>query len=247
MIPDIEQLRASLRERTTPEAWRWLEGSADTVTAEPDRIRALFPAVGRKVGRGSLAPEDNPGDPHAWTVDDAGRALLLADLGDLVSEELGDLYRYGDAAERRGVLRALPYLPVGGGGVPLVEDALRTNDTRLIVAALGPYAFARFDDASLSQGILKCVFMGVPISPLEGLEERANPELSRMLADHVHERVAAGRETPAEVWTFIDRFTPLPELAAIRAELESPVEERRRAAAETLAERQEQRRIGANL
>ena len=52
--------------------------------------------------------------------------------------ELAELYRYGDAAERRGVLRALPYLDLGDRGLGLIDDAIRTNDTRLIAAALGP-------------------------------------------------------------------------------------------------------------
>ena len=53
------------------------------------------------------------------------------------------LYRHGDAAERRAVSCALHLLAVGDAGVlPLVEDALRTNDTRLVAAAVGPYAAA---------------------------------------------------------------------------------------------------------
>lgn len=247
MTTGVERLRDALRDRTAPEAWWWLEDSAESVAAEPAGIRALFPAVGRKVGKKTLNPEDDSGDPHAWTVDDAGRALLLAALGDRVSEEIGDLYRYGDSAERRAALRALPYLPVGDEGMSLVDDALRTNDTRLIAAALGPYAFAQLDDASLSQGVLKCVFTGVPISPLEGLKSRTSPELARMLADHAHERIAAGRDVPTEVWPLIDRFPPLRELAAIRSELESPVEERRRAAEKAMDARQEQRRRDANI
>ena len=39
-----------------------------------------------------------------------------------------------------------------------------------------------------------------------------------MLAAFVHERVAAGRDIPAEVWTVIDRHPPDAELAAIEAE-----------------------------
>ena len=52
-----------------------------------------------------------------------------------------------------------------------------------------------------------------------------------MLAAFVHERVAAGRDVPAEVWIVIDQYPPAEEIAAIEAELESAFEDRRAAAA----------------
>ncbi len=194
-----------------------------------------FPSVGREVGRDPLEPGGDPDDVHAWTVDDAARTLLLAALGPGAADELDDLYRYGDAAERRGLLRALPYLEIGERAIGLVDDAIRSNDTRLIAAALGPYATAYLDHDGYDQAVLKCVFVGVPIAPLDGLEERATPEGARMLAAFVHERVAAGRDVPAEVWRVIDRFPPEAELSAIEAELDGPYADRRQAAERALA------------
>ena len=152
--------------------------------------------------------------------------------------ELADLYRFGDAAERRGLLRALPYLPVGDGAMEIVDDAIRTNDTRLVAAALGPYATEHLDDAAYDQAVLKCVFIGVPIAPLDGLPRRATAETARMLAAFVHERVAAGRDIPAEVWDVIDRHPPAEELAAIEAERSSEFADRREAAERALAHHQ---------
>jgi hypothetical protein len=51
----------------------------------------------------------------------------------------------------------------------------------------------------------------------------------------VHERVAAGRDIPAEVWDVIDRNPPGAELAAIEAERSSEYPDRREAAARALA------------
>ena len=167
-------------------------------------------------------------------LDDAARTLLLAALGDRVEQELRELYRYGDAAERRGLLRALPFLPLGDRALDLVDDAIRTNDTRLIAAALGPYATEHLPDAAYDQAVLKCVFIGVPIAPLDGLPARATPETARMLAAFVHERVAAGRDIPAEVWDVIDRHPPEQELALIESERQSPFEDRRAAAERAL-------------
>ncbi|MGH2707858.1 MAG: EboA domain-containing protein [Actinomycetota bacterium] len=230
-------LWAALRRSLRPPALRWLEESCEAVVQDPPAIRVAFALAARKVGRALLDPGAEPGDLHAWTVDDAARAALLVALGDRVGEELGELYRFADAQERRAILRTLAFLELGEAARPLAEDALRTNDPRLIAAALGPFGARYLDDAAFAQAILKCVFLGIPISPLRGLAERATPELARMLAGYVHERVAAGRDVTEEVWQVIDRFRPLEELKAIAAELDSPVEGRRQAARRAFAGR----------
>jgi hypothetical protein len=235
MIATEELLWEQVRIRATPEQVSWLEDAVASVLGEPESIRRLFPAVGRRAGRAPLDPAADPADVHAWTVDDAGRTLLLLALGDDAGAELDELYRHGDTAERRGILRALPYLPVGDAGVALVEDAVRTNELGLIAAALGPYAFARLDDDAVAQAVLKCVFVGIPLGGLDGLGPRITPHVSRMLAAFVHERVAAGRTVPADVWPVIDRFPPEDELSEIQAELDNPVAERREAARAALA------------
>ena len=234
---DPSDLWAALEERASAESLAWLREAAAEVARDAAAIRTRFPAVGRKVGRGPLDPTRDPNDVHAWTVDDAARTLLLLALGNRVEDELAELYRYGDAAERRGLLRALTYLPVGDGALELVHDAIRTNDTRLIAAALGPYASEHLDDDAFAQAILKCVFVGIPITPLDGVPRRVTPEASRMLAAFVHERVAAGRDVPAEVWAVIDRHPPGAELSAIEAELVSPFGDRRAAAKRALSAR----------
>jgi hypothetical protein len=234
----MSDLWSALEERVTPEELAWLREAVAEVEADPAAVRSRFPMAGRKVGRAPLDPDADPDDVHATTIDDAARTLLLQALGDRVLDELPDLYRFGDAAERRGLLRALPYLPVGDGAMEILDDAIRTNDTRLVAAALGPYATEHLDDAAYDQAVLKCVFIGVPISPLHGLPERATPETARMLAAFVHERVAAGRDIPAEVWDVIDRFPPPDELAAIEAERASAYADRREAAERALAHHQ---------
>jgi len=113
------------------------------------------------------------------------------------------LYRYGDAAEKRGVLRALDRLDVGDGCVELLRDAVRTNDPRLVAAALGPYA-SNLDDAYWRQAVLKCVFMDIPLSVVYGLTERADDELRRMLAGLAEERTAAGRTMPADAVALLE-------------------------------------------
>lgn len=237
--PGLDELRERFESLAGPGGVEWLDATIAATASDPATIRTHFAMAGRKVGRGPLDPVADAEDVHAWAVDDAARVLLLVSMGATAEPELWDLYRFGDAAERRGLLRALPYLEISDeAGLGLVDDAVRTNDTRLIAAALGRYATEHLDDAAYEQAVLKCVFVGVPIAPLDGLPERATQNGSRMLAALVVERVAAGREIPAEVWPVIYRFPPEAEIAAIEAELDSPFEDRRVAAERALAGRE---------
>jgi hypothetical protein len=216
----------------------WFDDAIARVRDTPGAIATVFPAVGRGVGRGPLDP-DASGDPiTSWSVDDAARTLLLVELGPHAEAELELLYRHGDARERRGVIRALAFIDVDPAlGLRLVDDAMRTNDVSLIAAAMGPYAAERFDDAAYAQGVLKCVFVGVSLTEVAGTMERTTPALSAMLSRYVHERIAAGRTVPPDVWPLIDLHPPARELAAIRAELDHPHADRRQAAEAALAGR----------
>ena len=137
-----------------------------------------------------------------WTTDEAARAVLLSVLP---PEHIHEIYRYGDTAEKLAVLKALPLLPIGDSAVPLLEDALRTNDTRLVAAALGPYA-DRLEPQAWRQAVLKCVFMGVPLAGVHRLAERADPELGAMLRAFADERRAAGRDMPPDALALLEQL-----------------------------------------
>ncbi|MEU8887937.1 EboA domain-containing protein [Streptomyces sp. NPDC048442] len=130
------------------------------------------------------------------------------------------LYTRGTAAERRAVLLALPHLEHArdGSGLPLVEDALRTNDTRLVAAALGPYAATHLDPHAWRHAVLKCLFTEVPVDTVHALAHRArgDTELARMLTDYAAERTAAGRPVPADLHHVlaVTAQTPAPQTAA---------------------------------
>jgi hypothetical protein len=188
----------------------WLSDALSRVAASPDAISGLFPAVSRRCGRAALP---DPGQEFAgWTIDDAARVLLLTSVklpGEALASEIAALYRYGDAAEKRAVLRALPRLDIGEAGVALLHDAIRTNDPRLVAAALGAYA-SHLDDAMWRQAVLKCVFMEIPLSVVSGLTERADGELARMLASLADERYAAGRTIPGDATALLEQLTSGP-------------------------------------
>lgn len=173
---------------------RWLADAEQQVAAHPDAADRLFARAARTLGRDPL-----PGIP-GWTAAEAGRAVLLSLL---TVEHVERLYRQGDTSERLAVLKALPLL--GDPGVALREDALRTNDPRLVAAALGPGA-DRLDAGTWRQGVVKCVFMGVPLDRVDGLDARADADLAAMLAGLAEEREAAGRAVPADATALLRRM-----------------------------------------
>ena len=179
----------------------WTDDARHVVAADADAVLSLFPAAARHAraeGRDGEAVrvellEAVPGD-----VDDVVRVATT-------------LYRRGDSAEKHAVLSALPVLDratsrraaVGDALLPVVRDALRTNDTRLVGGALGPYAAAHLDAAAWRQGVVKAIFMGITLDVVAGLERRTDDELRRMVGDFVAERRAAGRDVPADAWRIL--------------------------------------------
>jgi hypothetical protein len=194
----IESVRMAVSRALDPAGAAWFADARQQVAGDRAALARLFPAVGRKCGRGQLWTDDP--ELIGWTVDDAVRTLLLvgASLDDVTA-----VYNYGDASERRAVLRALPLLNHGAGAVPLVLDALRSNDTRLIAAAMGKYAARYLPADSWRQAVLKCVRLGIPLAWVADLDRRKDAELVRMMRALAEERIAAGRPVPPDVLTVV--------------------------------------------
>ncbi|WP_458246951.1 EboA domain-containing protein [Streptomyces sp. MAI_2237] len=163
----------------------WLEAARAQAAAQQPGWQLRFAEAGRACGDAA----------------DAARVLLLVAAAPQAAT-LTLLYRQGTAAERRAVLTALARLDVPAGeGVALVEDALRTNDTSLLAAALGPYAARHLGAHAWRHAVLKCLFTGVPVAQVAALAERArgDGELARMLRAFAAERTAAGRTVPEDL------------------------------------------------
>ncbi|TGO04971.1 EboA domain-containing protein [Serinibacter arcticus] len=182
----------------------------ERVRTDPGALPVLFAAAARTLGRGPASDHDAAGDPddllHPRLEDLGRRELLLAwrpvaGAPAAAVEVLADLYHHGDADERRAVLRALRDLDldsVPAAALDMVRDALRANDTRLVAAAVGPYASEHLPDGEWRHAVLKCLFTGVPLAAVDGLERRRDDELVRMAAALAAEREAAGREVTAD-------------------------------------------------
>ncbi|MGW5862913.1 EboA domain-containing protein [Streptomyces sp. NPDC055239] len=206
--PVIDDLRTHLDAALAGAARAWLDQATAEAAAHRGRPeqRATpvwelrFAEAGRRCGQ-----------DHA---DDARVLLLHAAEADPAT--LTRVYEQGTAAERRAVLRALPHLVQGTDALPLVEDALRTNDTRLVAAAVGPYAARHLAPHDWRHAVLKCLFTGVPLDAVADLDRRAHAdaELARMLDDYAGERTAAGRTVPSDLHRVLALTAPTAPSAA---------------------------------
>jgi hypothetical protein len=184
-----ERLRAALG----PDAVRGLEDMRAALADDPLRLGRLFPGAARRTARGDLGEDHRIED--AVRVELVGAAAAALDPEALLAE-LGELYRHGDADEKRAVVLALgvvadPRIDASG----LLLDALRTNDVRLVAAAMGPHA-DRLAPHDWRHGVLKCLFVGVPLSAVDRLADRTDAELVAMVRRYADEREAAGRPVP---------------------------------------------------
>ena len=142
-------------------------------------------------------------DPHGWSVVDATRVLMLSSFtAKGFPERFRTLCRTADVAELVALYRGLPLYPDPASLEPQVGEGLRSNMRAVFeaIAHRNPYPRAHFDEHRWNHMVLKALFIGSPLAPIQGLDERANPELARILCDFAHERWAAGRPVPTELW-----------------------------------------------
>ena len=246
-----ELLAGWLERQLDPAAGEWLAAQRQAVRAGD---RALFMAISfvqRKLGKADLAldAEDLAAaaaaragwDPSDWSVDQAARILLLLDGGGSgagFAERLKKLMSTADIAETITFLRGLPLYPDPPLHHARAREGARSNMRPVFeaVAHHNPYPAEQFDQNAWNHMVLKALFVGSTLHPIQGLEQRANPELAQMLRDYAHERWAAGRAVTPELWRCIGRFADGAALADLEKVLTTGGEREREGAALALAD-----------
>ncbi|MCV7200378.1 EboA domain-containing protein [Mycobacterium angelicum] len=187
------------------QARSWIAKASAEIGRAPDKVVELFPGATRGVGGSSDA---------VLLAREKLFSTLVAENDSVAAPLIEKLYRWGDSDERLAVLRGLEIAALNGQpgpeacstGVALVEDALRCNEPRLVGAALGGFAARYLSQHAWRHGVMKLVFMEVPLQAVAGLHNRADAELGRMANDYVNERRAAGRSVSDDV-TMLQRLT----------------------------------------
>jgi hypothetical protein len=219
--PRVRLLERWIERAITAEALGWfrqtLEGLAQNSPGALTRALALAP---RRLGKADLplaaadfrlAGEVRAGfDPTGLSADQAGRAaFLLASYRDAGSfaHTLKTLTRTADLAELVAFYRALALLPVSKDLTRRAAEGLRSGMKPVFeaMAHRNPYPREAFDQDAWNQMVLKALFIGSELNPIQGLDGRANPDLSIMLIDYAHERWAAHRPVSIELWRGLGR------------------------------------------
>ena len=251
-------LREWLLRQLGPERGAWLDAQAAAL-AKDGSDAALEIALGmvpRKLGKDALALTDadlaaankaiSGWDPRGWSVTDAARIYLLSGPlagGRPFAERFRALCRTADVAELTTLYRGLPLYPDAALLEDQVGEGLRSNMRGVFEAIThrNPYPKAHFDQHRWNHMVLKALFIGSPLAPIQGLDERANPELARIMCDFAHERWAAGRPVPYEIWRCVGPFAEGGAIDDLARVLSSGEGVERRAAALALAASPDQR------
>jgi hypothetical protein len=224
-----------LQAQLSPQAWAWLDAQRRLLAGGQASARDFNMAISlvpRRHGKADLlldaaalrdAAAARPGwDPSGWSVDQAGRVVLLLDgggSGAAFAARLRQLLDTADLAETIAFLRGLPLYPDAALLEPRAREGVRSAVQPLFeaVAHRNPYPAEQFSEAAWNQMVLKALFIGSALAPIQGLDRRANPTLARMLCDYARERRAAGRPVSPELWRCVGPHAEeaaLPDLAA---------------------------------
>ena len=187
--------------------------------AQAGNERPLSVAIGlaaRRLGKADLllskmdlarAEALRPGlDLSDWSVDQLVRVALMAasHMGDdaAFAARFDSFCATAEINELVALCRGLPVYPNAALIEPRAREAVRSGMKPVFeaVAHRNPYPRETFTEDAWNQMVVKAFFMGSTLWPIQGLDDRANPRLARMLVGLAQERWAAGRAVSGEVW-----------------------------------------------
>lgn len=246
-------LQRLLSARVDALGWAWLVEQQRRVSLGTESsLFSAFSAVPRYTGKNalSLSQADSTAAgaarrgwrPEYWSIDQAARVWLVLAFPSIAADAyvgtLDKLFGCADLGESIALYQSLPLLPHAQCHQIRAAEGVRSNMTGVFkaVALRNPYPADYFDDTAWNQMILKAVFNESPLSLVDGLDRRANPELARMLVDYAHERWAAGRTVSAELWRCVGSFAQDAEVNDLAKVLTHPDPMQQQAAALALAQ-----------
>lgn len=214
----LELADAWISQRTDDRGVAWFRSAIRDVTYTSNE-RALGVAIGlapRRLGKADLAlpvadlaraEALRPGlDLGDWSIDQLARVALMVAThsGDeaAFASRFDSFCATAEINELIALCRGLPVYPNPVLIEPRAREAVRSGMKPVFeaVAHRNPYPRETFSEGAWNQMVVKAFFIGSTLWPIQGLDERANPGLARMLVGLAQERWAAQRPVSGEVW-----------------------------------------------
>ena len=213
-----------LATRLTAEQSDWFKTQINKI-AQSNSDRELHITLGlipRKFSRDDLSPTAKENteassllkgwNPSGWSIDQTARIALLCRVaekrGSQFNDTIIDLCKMADLAESLALYSGFCLYPHSELLDQQISEGLRTNIRSVFeaIAHNNPYPALHFDQHRWNHMVLKALFIDSLLSPIYGLDSRANPELAGVLCDYAHERWAAGRPVSPELWRCVGPF-----------------------------------------
>lgn len=213
-----------LKDRLPSEQYDWLQERLEMVNGDESLrdIHITFGLIPRKLGREDLtATEEENARADSivkgwtlsgWSIDMTARILLLCTIAQKTNRNFGELFKSmcqsADLGESISLYRGTLLYPPSDELDKQIGEGLRTNMRAVFeaIAHNNPYPAMHFPELRWNHMVLKALFVDSTLYPIQGLDERANPELARILCDYAHERWAAGRTVTPELWRCVGPF-----------------------------------------
>lgn len=144
-----------------------------------------------------------------WNLQQLCRISLMLELPVSKNEAvLKELFETADINELRILYKGLYFLENAGQFTGRMVEGVRTNMTDVLdaIIAYNPFASKYLSEDAWNQMVMKSVFNGRPLFSIQGLDQRANEKLAKILQGYIHERCSAGRTVSPEVWRVIYPF-----------------------------------------
>jgi len=209
----INLLALWLKKRLTADEFQWLTAQIQE-SLHSNSNKALFITLG-KIPR---------------TI---SRADLQLDQSEL---EAGQALRPGWDPSHWNLSGAARILLIAEMAQARGDEFIATYREICRTADVTDYPAENFDQHRWNHMILKLLFIGSTLAPVQQLDARANPELATILCDYAHERWAAGRPVSCELWRCVGPFATGKQIDDLARALSDPDKHQQHAAAIALAQ-----------
>ncbi|MEX2641039.1 MAG: EboA domain-containing protein [Balneolales bacterium] len=243
-----------LKKQLDSEAMDWLSDKTERFAAGPEEwdFFSSFSGVPRYTGKEPLeltagdldrAERIRPGwMPEYWSVDEAARTVLILSISGLPAEQFLDLlnksFDSSDVGEAVALYKSLAILPYPEALQDRAAEGIRSNITTVFnaVAHYNPYPADYLKEGAWNQMVLKALFVNSELYRIYGFDRRANKTLARMLVEFAHERWAAGRMVPPELWRAVGPFVDEGNIDDLKKVMDNPDPVQKKAAALALSQ-----------